>query len=197
MPSLSSSTTSSNYVGNIPATSGGNYLGQTSIHTSPDYNYNWFNYQNYPQTGVLYPSGSLGGYGGIGGGGLGSSIYGGSTGPLTSFLPATSSFLRSWWTRKFQKLGLRAPGSLPSSSSPCTKYWSSSPSLSHPCPASNLCCLPPLIVQTTVESTPRPTYSESVTYPSASYLYSPNSYKSSSSLQPQGSEHLDEVVESS
>nr|XP_046913893.1 uncharacterized protein LOC124494688 [Dermatophagoides farinae] len=198
----------------------GSYIGQSPIGSNPSgYNYNWYNYQNYPSSGVLYPSGSgSGGNTGTSGyvpaGPFSNSLFptnSGLTGlPTTSSLfPNTGSLLRSWWTRKFTKfgsLGSSLSGNQYSgygitSNSPCTGYWASG-SNGSPCPSSSLCCYP-LVIQTNVESTSRPSYSDSspstaVTYPSSGYVYQPShhGYKSSSHLSSQASENVDDVVDS-
>ncbi|OTF69787.1 hypothetical protein BLA29_005692 [Euroglyphus maynei] len=200
-----------------PPLSGG-YIGQSSIGSNPSgYNYNWYNYQNYPNSGVLYPSsgsntGSSGGY--VPAEPFGNSLFPTSSGvtgqPTTSsFFPRTGSLLRSWWTRKFTKfgsLGNSFTGNQYSpygitSNSPCNGYWASG-SNGSPCISSNLCCYP-LVIQTNVDSTSRPSYGDSspssaVTYPSNGYVYQPShhGYKTSSHLSSQASDNVDDVVDS-
>lgn len=101
-----------------PPLSGG-YIGQSSIGSNPSgYNYNWYNYQSYPNSGVLYPSSSASGSNtGTGGGYVPAEPFGNSLFPTSSgvtgqptassFFPRTGSLLRSWWTRKFTKFGMK------------------------------------------------------------------------------------------
>ncbi|XP_027203642.2 uncharacterized protein LOC113797464 [Dermatophagoides pteronyssinus] len=216
---LSGTGSSVGLTGGSPSLSAG-YVGQSPIGSNPSgYNYNWYSYQNYPNSGVLYPSsGSTGNTGGTGGyvpvepfnHPLSPPSSGVTSLPTTaSLFPRTGSLLRSWWTRKFTKfgsLGSSFPGNQYSgygsaSNSPCNGYWASG-SNGSPCLSSNLCCYP-LVIQTNVDSTSRPSYADSspstaVTYPSSGYVYHPShhGYKSSSHLSSQASENLDDVVDS-
>lgn len=85
----------------------GPYIGQSPIHSLSDYNYNWNNYQNYPNSAVLFPSSS-----GIGSTGGGSPTAFGSIlpiggGTIQSLFPSSpGSLIRSWWNKKFNKFGM-------------------------------------------------------------------------------------------